>query len=150
MAVRDIVKGKNNEALRKISREVRQITPHILTLLDDMRDTLHAEEGVGLAAPQVGVLRRIAVVEYDEKYYEMINPRIIGFSGEAVEEEGCLSIPGIRGRVKRPESVTAKYIDRHGKRRKVMVTGIAARGICHEIDHLDGVLFVDKMLKENE
>jgi peptide deformylase len=150
MAVRDIVKGKNNEALRKVSREVRQITPHILTLLDDMKDTLHAEEGVGLAAPQVGVLRRIAVVEYEEQYFELINPWIIDFSGEAVEEEGCLSIPGIRGRVKRPESVTVRYIDRHGKRKKVTVAGITARGFCHEIDHLDGVLFVDKLLKENE
>lgn len=150
MAVRDVVKGRNNEALRKVSREVRQITPHILTLLDDMKDTLHAEEGVGLAAPQVGVLRRIAVVEYEEQYYELINPVIIDYSGEAIEEEGCLSIPGVRGRVKRPETVTAKYIDRHGKRKKVTVTGITARGFCHEIDHLDGVLFVDKMLKENE
>ncbi len=150
MAVRDVVKGRNNEALRKVSREVRQITPHILTLLDDMKDTLHAEEGVGLAAPQVGVLRRIAVVEYEEQYYELINPVIIDYSGEAIEEEGCLSIPGVRGRVKRPETVTAKYIDRHGKRKKATVTGIAARGFCHEIDHLDGVMFVDKMLKENE
>ncbi len=150
MAIRDIVTGRNNEALRKVSREVRQITPHIIALLDDMKDTLHAEEGVGLAAPQVGVLRRIAVVEYDEQYYELINPWIVDFSGEAIEEEGCLSIPGVRGRVKRPESVTAKYTDRHGRRKKVTVTGITARGFCHEIDHLDGILYVDKMLKENE
>ena len=150
MAIRDIVTGANNEALRKKSRDVRQITPHILTLLEDMKETLHAEEGVGLAAPQVGVLRRIAVVEYDEQYYELINPKIIDFSGEAIEEEGCLSLPGIRGRVKRPDSVTAQYVDRHGKRRKVTVTGIAARGFCHEIDHLDGVLFVDKMMKDKE
>jgi peptide deformylase len=150
MAIRDIVKGRNNESLRKVSREVRQITPHILTLLDDMKETLHVEEGVGLAAPQVGVLRRIAVVEYDEKYYELINPKIIDFTGEAIEEEGCLSIPGVRGKVKRPESVTAQYTDRHGKRKKVTVTGIAARGFCHEIDHLDGVLFVDKVMEESE
>jgi peptide deformylase len=150
MAIRDIVKGADNGALRKVSREVRQITPHILTLLDDMKDTLHAEDGIGLAAPQVGVLRRIAVVEYEEQYYEMINPRILDFSGEAIEEEGCLSLPGVRGRVKRPESVTAQYIDRQGKRKKVTVTGITARGFCHEIDHLDGVLFVDKVIRENE
>lgn len=150
MAIREIVKGKENQALRKISREVRQVTPHILTLLEDMKETLHAEEGVGLAAPQVGVLRRIAVVEYDEQYYELINPKILDFSGEAIEEEGCLSIPGIRGRVKRAESVTAQYIDRNGKKKKVTVTGITARAFCHEIDHLDGVLFVDKVLKEKE
>jgi peptide deformylase len=150
MAIRDIVKGSDNEALRKISREVRQITPHILTLLDDMKETLHAEEGIGLAAPQVGVLRRIAVVEYDDAYYELINPKILDFSGEAIEEEGCLSVTGIRGRVKRPESVTAQYTDRKGRRKKVTVTGITARAFCHEIDHLDGVLFVDKMIKEKE
>lgn len=150
MAIRDVVKGKENEALRKASREVRQITPHILALLDDMKETLHAEEGVGLAAPQVGVLRRIAVVEYDERYYELINPKIVDFSGEAIEEEGCLSIPGVRGRVKRPESVTAQFTDRHGRKKKLTVTGITARAFCHEIDHLDGVLFVDKVLKEKE
>lgn len=150
MAIRNIVKGQNNAALRRVSREVKLITPHILTLLQDMKDTLHAEEGIGLAAPQVGVLRRIAVVEYDEKYYEMINPKILSKTGEAVEEEGCLSIPGTRGRVKRPETITAEYTDRHGKKKKVTVTGITARGFCHEIDHLDGVMFVDKMMKENE
>lgn len=150
MAIRDIVKGADNEALRKTSREVREITPHILTLLDDMKETLHAEEGVGLAAPQVGVLRRIAVVDYDEEYYEMINPKILDFSGEAIEEEGCLSVVGVRGRVKRPESVTAQFVDRKGKKKKVTVTGITARAFCHEIDHLDGVLFVDKVLEEKE
>jgi peptide deformylase len=150
MAIRDIVKGADNEALRKISREVRQITPHILTLLDDMKETLHSEEGIGLAAPQVGVLRRVAVVEYDDAYYELINPKILDFSGEVIEEEGCLSVTGVRGRVKRPDSVTAQYIDRKGRRKKVTVTGITARAFCHEIDHLDGVLFVDKMIKEKE
>jgi peptide deformylase len=150
MAIRNIVKGKNNAALRKVSREVKQITPHILTLLDDMKDTLHAEEGIGLAAPQVGVLRRIAIVEYDDRYYELINPKILEASGEAVEEEGCLSIPGTRGRVKRPETVTAQYTDRYGKKKKVTVSGITARGFCHEIDHLDGILFIDKMMKETE
>ena len=150
MAIRDIVTGRNNEALRKVSREVREITPHIIALLDDMKETLHVEEGVGLAAPQVGVLRRIAVVEYDEKYYELINPKILDFSGEAIEDEGCLSIPGTRGKVKRPEKVTAQYTDRNGKKKKVTVTGITARGFCHEIDHLDGVLFVDKIMKETE
>lgn len=150
MAIRDIVTGTDNEALRKISREVRLINKHILTLLDDMKETLHVEEGVGLAAPQVGVLRRIAIVEYDEKYYELINPKILKASGELIEEEGCLSVIGQRGCVKRPETITVAYMDRSGKRHKIELTGIVARIFCHEIDHLDGVLFVDKMIEETK
>jgi peptide deformylase len=148
MAIREIVTGVNNETLRKISRPVQTITPHILTLLDDMKETLHIEEGSGLAAPQVGVLRRIAVVEYEDQYYEIINPKILKYSGEAIEEEGCLSIIGVRGKVKRPESITVQYLDRNGKRHKEEITGIPARIFCHEIDHLDGILFVDKMIEE--
>ena len=150
MAIRDIVTGTDNEALRKISREVRLINKHILTLLDDMKETLHVEEGVGLAAPQVGVLRRVAIVEYDDQYYELINPKILKSSGELIEEEGCLSVIGQRGCVKRPEDITVAYMDRNGKRHKIDLTGIVARIFCHEIDHLDGVLFVDKMIEEKE
>lgn len=150
MAIRDIVTGTDNPALRKKSREVSGINAHILTLLDDMKETLHVEDGVGLAAPQVGVLRRIAVIDYDNQYYEIINPRILSASGEAVEEEGCLSVVGQRGRVKRPEIITVAYTDRRGKKQKTEVSGITARIFCHEIDHLDGVLFVDKMIKGSE
>ncbi len=150
MAIRDIVTGTKNEALRKTSRPVTSITKHIITLLDDMKETLHIEEGSGLAAPQVGVLRRVAVVEYEDEYYELINPVIMKFSGEAIEEEGCLSIPGIRGRVKRPDEITVRYIDRNGKKRQQKISGITARVFCHEIDHLNGILFVDKMIKEEE
>lgn len=150
MAIRDIVTGADNEALRKISREVRLINKHILTLLDDMKETLHVEEGVGLAAPQVGVLRRVAIVEYDDQYYELINPKILKSSGELIEEEGCLSVVGQRGCVKRPENITVAYMDRNGKRHKIDLSGIVARIFCHEIDHLDGVLFVDKMIEEKE
>lgn len=148
MAIRDIVTGTDNPALRKKSREVTSINKHIITLLDDMKDTLKVEEGVGLAAPQVGVQRRVAIIEFDEKYYEIINPRILEASGEAIAEEGCLSVIGVRGRVKRPEKVTVAYVDRTGKRKKIEVDGITARIFCHEIDHLDGILFVDKMIKE--
>lgn len=148
MAIRNIVKGTQNEALRRISREVKTITPHIRTLLDDMKETLHIEDGVGLAAPQVGVLRRIAVIEYDEQYYEIINPKIVASSGETIEEEGCLSVVGVRGYVKRPENITVKYTDRKGKKHTLDLSGIPARIFCHEIDHLDGVLFVDKMIEE--
>ena len=150
MAIRDIVTGEDNEALRKVSRQVQSITKHITTLLDDMRETLHREDGVGLAAPQVGVLRRIAIVEYEDKYFELINPRIIKASGETVEEEGCLSIPGFRGKVKRPENVTVVYIDREGKKRREEASGILARVFCHEIDHLDGILFVDTLYEERK
>ena len=150
MAIRDMVTGADNPELRKISREVRIINKHVLTLLDDMKETLHVAQGVGLAAPQVGVLRRIAIVEFADKYYELINPRILKSSGEEIGEEGCLSVPGVRGKVKRPETITVTYTDRAGKRHKEEITGILARVFCHEIDHLDGVLFVDKMIEETE
>ena len=148
MAIREIITGTDNEALRKISKPVMSITNHITTLLDDMKETLHIEEGAGLAAPQVGVLRRIAVVEYEDKYYELINPVILKSSGEIVEEEGCLSVIGIRGTVKRPETITIQYTDRNGKKHKEEITGMPARICCHEIDHLDGILFTDKMIEE--
>ena len=148
MAIRSMVTGTKNPALRNISREVKCINKHVLQLLDDMKETLHVEVGVGLAAPQVGVLRRIAIVEFDGKYYELINPRILSACGELMEEEGCLSVPGIRGLVKRPEMIKVTYVDRDGKRHKEEITGLIARVFCHEIDHLDGVLFVDKMTEE--
>jgi len=150
MAIRGLVTGADNPELRKTSREVRMINRHVLTLLDDMKETLHAAQGVGLAAPQVGVLRRIAIVEFGDKYYELINPRILKSSGEVIGEEGCLSVPGVRGKVMRPETITVTYIDRAGKKHKEEITGILARVFCHEIDHLDGVLFVDKMIEETE
>lgn len=148
MAIRDLVAGTKNAVLRRTSREVKCINKHVLALLDDMKETLHVAEGVGIAAPQVGVLRRIAVVEYGEQFYELINPRILAASGESVAEEGCLSVPGVRGLVKRPETITVAYVDRSGKRHKMDVIGVMARIFCHEIDHLDGVLFVDKMIEE--
>lgn len=150
MATRDIVTGTDNPSLRKISREIKGINRHILTLLDDMKETLKVEQGVGLAAPQVGVLRRIAIVDYDDKYFELINPKILSKVGETIEDEGCLSVPGVRGLVKRPETITVIYTDRNGKRNKLEVAGITARIFCHEIDHMDGILFVDKMIHEQK
>jgi peptide deformylase len=145
-----VVKGEDNEELRKISREVKQITPHILTLLDDMKETLEIEDGGGLAAPQVGVLRRIAVVSYDDKYYEIINPKILNESGEIVGEEGCLSVPDVWGLVSRPAEIKVSYMDRNGESHEIDASGMLARVFCHEIDHLDGTLFVDKMIEEIE
>lgn len=150
MAIKNVVIGTDNKALRKISQNVKTISNRTKKLLDDMIETMHVEQGVGLAAPQIGVLRRMAVIEYEDQRYEIINPRIVEQSGEAIAEEGCLSVEGIRGLVKRPESITVVYTDREGKVNKKEMSGIMARIFCHEIDHLDGVLFVDKMIEETE
>jgi len=150
MATRDIIKGTDNETLRKTSRVVKKINKHIITLLDDMKETMRSEEGVGLAAPQVGVLRRIIVIEYEDKYYDVINPKILENSGETIEDEGCLSVIDIRGLVKRPENITVEYTDRDGKKCVEKNSGILARIFCHEIDHLNGILFVDKMIEDKE
>ena len=143
MAVLNILK-EGDETLRKKSRKVEEITPRILTLLDDMHETLVKAEGVGLAAPQVGVLRRIVIVEVGDEKYELINPEIIKTSGEVEEIEGCLSIPELYGLVKRPEKVTVRALDRYGKEYTVEGTGLLARAFCHELDHLEGVLYIDK------
>lgn len=150
MAIRNIVTGTENEALRKESREVKNISNRIITLLDDMKETLEVENGAGLAAPQVGVLRQIAVVQHEDEYYEIINPKILSSSGEVILEEGCLSVPEVWGPVKRPETITVSYMDRDGKMNEKEISGMPARIFCHEIDHLHGVLFVDKMIEEEE
>ena len=133
--------------LRKVCRPVDEITPRILTLLDDMIQTMRAADGCGLAAPQVGVLRRIAVVEVEQgNVIELINPEIIKREGEQQEAEGCLSIPGRYGVTSRPALVTVRATDRHGKQFEVSGEGLLARALCHEIDHLDGHLFTDRTL----
>ena len=130
--------------LRKVSRPVTEITPRIITLIDDMIDTMRAEGGCGLAAVQVGVLRRIAVIEVEEgKVIELINPKIIAYAGEQTEQEGCLSNPGEYGFTKRPKAVTVRAMDRHGKEFEVSGSDLLARAICHECDHLDGKLYID-------
>ncbi|MGM9684554.1 MAG: peptide deformylase [Eubacteriales bacterium] len=130
--------------LRKVCRPVDNITPRTLTLLDDMAQTMRAAEGCGLAAPQVGILRRIVVIETEESgLIELINPKIIAYSGEQEEEEGCLSIPGRYGVTKRPMYVTVRALNRHGETFEISGSGLLARAFCHEIDHLDGKLFID-------
>ncbi len=148
MAYLNIVK-EGDEVLRKRSRPVTEITPRILRLLDDMKETLHQANGVGLAAPQVGVLRRIALVETEEgDLVELINPEIIERSEEHQEElEGCLSVPGRWGITDRPMRVKVRATDRYGKTFEVEGEGLKARAFCHEIDHLDGVLFTDNALR---
>ena len=153
MAILRIVKF-GEDILRKTARPVEEITPRIITLLDDMIDTMRAADGCGLAAPQVGVLRRIAVIEVEEgKVIELINPKIIAFAGKQEESEGCLSNPGKYGITRRPESVTVRATDRHGKTFEVSGSELLARAFCHEIEHLDGKLFIDSaeyMLEEDD
>lgn len=147
MATLKIVKF-GDETLRKISRPVEEITPRIITLLDDMIETMRKAGGCGLAAPQVGVLRRIAVIEVEEGHvYELINPKIIAFAGEQVDSEGCLSNPGEYGLTKRPKAVTVRATDRHGKEYELSGTDLLARAICHECDHLDGKLYTDVQIR---
>lgn len=143
-----------DDTLRRVCRPVEKITPRIITLLDDMLETMRATNGVGLAAPQVGVLRRIVVVEVEPgEVYELINPKIISFSGEQEGAEGCLSVPGKWGLVKRPMHVAVRAMNRHGEIVDYTGSELLARCFCHEIDHLDGKLYVDKaerMLTEDE
>ncbi len=144
MAKLNIVKV-GDETLRKVCRPVTEITPRIITLLDDMVETMRAADGCGLAAPQVGILRRIAVVEVEEgKVIELINPKIIAKAGVQQEQEGCLSVPGRWGITKRPLHVTVRATNRHGEVFDVSGSDLLARALCHEIDHLDGKLFIDK------
>ena len=144
MAKLKIVKV-GDDTLRKVCRPVDTITPRILTLLDDMVQTMRAANGVGLAAPQVGVLRRIVVVEVEPgEVYELINPKIIAFSGEQEGAEGCLSVPGQWGLVKRPMHVTVRAMNRHGQIVDYTGSELLARCFCHEIDHLDGITFLSR------
>ena len=136
-------------ALRRVCRPVDEITPRIVTLIDDMIDTMRAANGCGLAAPQVGILRRIAVIEVEEgKVYELINPKIIAYTGEQTEQEGCLSNPGKWGVTKRPRAVTVRAMNRNGEEYELTGTDLLARAICHECDHLDGKLYTDVQIRE--
>jgi len=150
MAKLKIVKV-GDETLRKVCRPVDKITPRVLTLLDDMVETMRAADGCGLAAPQVGILKRIVVIETEPgEVIELINPKIIAFSGEQTEEEGCLSIPGRAGVVKRPMHVTVRAMNRDGETVDITGSELLARAFCHELDHLDGKLFIDCAIRMNE
>ena len=143
MAIRNIVQI-GDDVLRKKCFEVTDFGPRTHQLLDDMRETLIKADGVGLAAPQVGILRRVFILNVDGKYYECINPKIISSSGAQEGAEGCLSVKGKRGTVVRPMTVKLKAFNRHGKPFKIEAEGLLARAICHENDHLDGILYIDK------
>ena len=145
------IRKVGDEALRKVCRPVDAITPRILTLLDDMVETMRAANGVGLAAPQVGILRRIVVIEVEPgEVIELINPQIIAFSGEQDGQEGCLSVPGRWGMVKRPMHVTVRALNRKGEEFEITGHELLARCFCHELDHLDGALYIDKAYSMDE
>jgi peptide deformylase len=148
LAIRKIMIYGKDDVLRKKSKPVEKIDKRILELLDDMAETMRHADGVGLAAPQVGILRRVVVIDVGEGLIELINPEIIETSGQQRGAEGCLSIPGVRGEVIRPEKVRVKALNRKGEQIEITGTGLLARALCHEIDHLDGVLFIDKAVPE--
>lgn len=148
MALRSIRKI-GDELLRKKSKKIEQIDARIQILLDDMLETMYESNGVGLAAPQVGILKRVVVIDIGEGPVFLINPEIIKSEGSYIDEEGCLSIPGEQGPVERPYKVTVKALDRNGKEIVVEGEELMARALCHEIDHLDGILYVDKIIKED-
>ncbi|MBR6767529.1 MAG: peptide deformylase [Clostridia bacterium] len=148
MAIRKIIELGADEVLRKRCRKVEKFDERLHTLLDDMAETMYASDGAGLAAPQVGLLKRCVVIDVGEGLIELVNPEIISTEGEMTVIEGCLSVPGRSGRVVRPEKVTLKAQDRNGEPVEMTGEGFLAMAMCHELDHLDGVLYVDKMLED--
>ncbi len=143
MAIRNI-RVDGDEVLRKTCKPIEKMTPRLQTLIDDMFDTMYEANGVGLAAPQVGILKRIVVIDVcDGDAYCLINPEIISSDGEQEGDEGCLSLPGLVGKVVRPNHVVCKALDRDMNEITVEGEGLLARAICHELDHLDGVLYKD-------
>ncbi len=144
MAIRNIVK-LGDEILTKKCREVKNINDRVICLIDDMIDTLKLSNGVGLAAPQVGILKRIAIVDTGDEILELINPEIIYTEGEQTDAEGCLSYPGKYGLVTRPRIVKIRATDRNGNEYEYTGEDLTARAFCHEIDHLDGHFFTEKV-----
>ena len=148
MALRNL-RYEGDELLRKKSREVPLIDDRIRMLMDDMVETMYKFEGVGLAAPQVGVLKRVIVIDVEDgKVYKMANPKIINDSGEQTVQEACLSVPGEKGIVSRPLKVTVEYTNENNETEKFEAEGLMAQAICHEIDHLNGVLFIDRVIED--
>ena len=148
MAIRKIVELGQDEVLRKKCRKVEKFDDRLAALLDDMAETMYAADGAGLAAPQLGLLKRCVVIDVGEGLIEFINPEIIETEGEMTVIEGCLSVPGRSGRVVRPEKITVRAQDRNGNPIEMTGEGFLAMAMCHELDHLDGVLYVDKMIED--
>jgi peptide deformylase len=147
MAIRQL-RYEGDPILRKKSRIVNEIDDRIKVLVDDMIDTMYKEEGVGLAAPQVGILKQVVVIDVGDGPIKLINPEIIEKEGECIDIEGCLSVPGENGNVSRPKRVKVRYTDLNGNEQTIEGTDLLARALCHEIDHLNGILFIDRIIKE--
>lgn len=147
MAYREIIKI-GDDLLRKQSKTVTTFDRKLSDLLDDMAESMFKFKGMGLAAPQIGILKRVVVMDVNGMFLEFINPEIVSNSGEVEEEEACLSVPNVRGIVKRPFKITVNAQDRYGNNFSITGEAMLARCICHEFDHLNGVLFVDKMERE--
>lgn len=149
MAIRQL-RYEDDPILRKKSRKVDVIDEKIKTLVQDMLETMYKEEGVGLAAPQVGILKRVVVIDIGEGPLTLINPEITEKEGKNIDLEGCLSIPGKNGKVCRPEKVKLEYMDIEGNKKIIEGTALLARAICHEVDHLDGILYIDKVIDTDQ
>ena len=138
------IRIQGDNILTKRAKPVKEITPDILTLLDDMKETMEKTDGVGIAAPQVGMLKRIAVIAHEDEFYELINPEILEASGSQICNEACLSVNGLCGDVDRPTTLKVRATNRNGEAFIVEATDFMASVFSHELDHLDGILFVDK------
>ncbi|MFD3156504.1 peptide deformylase [Haloimpatiens sp. FM7330] len=147
MAIRNI-RINGDEILRKKCRKIEKVDERLLTLIEDMKETMYKADGVGLAGPQVGILKRLAVIDVGNGPIVIINPEIIETKGSEVDIEGCLSIPGRQGTVERPTYVKVKALNEKGEEAILEGEGLLARAFCHEIDHLYGVLFIDKVIEE--
>lgn len=147
MAIR-IIRKEDDPVLRKISKIVDKVDDKIITLLDDMAETMYDADGVGLAAPQVGILKRVIVIDIGEGVIELINPEIIYEEGSQCDSEGCLSLPGTTEEVIRPAIVRVKGMNREGEEIIIEAEDLLARALCHEIDHLNGILFIDRAEKK--
>lgn len=144
MALREI-RVQGDPVLGKVCKEIKEVTPRTLDLIDDMIETMYEANGVGLAAPQVGILKRLVVIDVGEGPIVMINPRIISADGEQTGDEGCLSVPGKAGQVTRPNHVVARFFDEEMNECEIEGEELLARAICHELDHIDGHLYVEKV-----
>lgn len=149
MALRNL-RLEGDEILRKQSREIKNINERIKILADDMIETMKENDGIGLAAPQVGILKRIIVVDIGQGPLVMVNPDILEKDGEQIINEGCLSVPNKNGNVKRPEKLKVTYTDLEGDKHTIKTEGLLSVVISHEVDHLNGVLFIDKVIEEDE
>lgn len=152
MATRKIITldDQGSEVLHKVCKPVENFDQRLASLLDDMKETLDKADGLGLAAPQIGILKRVAIVRYDGKEYEVVNPTILETDGVSVDDEGCLSVKEQRGLVERPYHVKLEFFDRHGIKQTVEADGYFARVFFHELDHLDGNVFIDKALRDKK